>query len=654
MQHDILWTPDESRVADHPMTAFAQRFARRCDTRFDTYDDLHAASVKRMDLFWSTVWDELAIVGDKGGTVLEGAPDMRDSRFFPDARLNFAENLLKRRGSGDAIVFRREDGLTDRISWDNLRLRTGALQSAMRAHGVTKGDRVAAMLPNAIDAVTLMLAATSIGAVWTSCSPDFGERGVVDRFGQTQPKLLFACDGYVYAGKSIELAERLLAVGRALPDTEIVVVPFLDDGEGCARAIGARTLIRFLEGHEPREPDFERLAFDHPLYILYSSGTTGAPKCILHRAGGVLLQHVKEHALHCGIREGDRTFYFTTLGWMMWNWLVSSLAVGATLMLFDGSPFHPSGRVLFDYAEAERTTFFGTSAKFIDAVRQSDLRPIETHDLSAVRAIASTGSPLSPDCFRFVYDGIHADVHLASVSGGTDICACFVSCVPWEPVRTGEIQGAALAMASDVWDDDGRPVVGEKGELVCAEPFPSLPLGFWNDEDGSRYHASYFARFPGVWCHGDFAEWVAREDGSRGGMIIHGRSDATLNPGGVRIGTAEIYNVVEGMNEVAEAVCVGQSWDSDTRVVLFVVLGEGAELDDELRSRIRQAIRTGASPRHVPARIVAVPDIPRTKSGKISELAVRDVVEGRNVKNVEALANPEALEHFRERAELRG
>ena len=649
-----LWTPGDARIRDHPLTRFAARARQEYGAPTDGYGVFHRWSVEHMDRFWDLLWDESGIVGEKGERVREGDA-MPGARFFPDARLNFAENLLRGTGDGAAIIFRREDGTREEVSWDDLRARVATAQKAMRQKGLAVGDRVAAMLPNAPDAVILMLAATGLGAIWSSCSPDFGERGVVDRFGQIEPKLFFAADGYVYAGKRIDIAERLGAIAPQI-GARTVIVPFLGDGRAAADTTGGELLPDFLNDHKELEPHFERLPFDHPVYILFSSGTTGVPKCIVHRAGGVLLQHVKEHALHCGVGAGDRVFYFTTLGWMMWNWVVSTLATGATLMLFDGSPFHPSWKVLFDFAEEEGVTFFGTSAKFIDALRNAGARPRESHDLGRIHTIASTGSPLAPQCFDYVYDAVHENAHLASVSGGTDLCACFVGAVPWQPVYRGEIQGPSLAMVTDVWDDEGRPVVGRKGELVCARPFPSMPLGFWNDESGERYREAYYSRFPdvdgGVWCHGDFAEWLQRADGSRGGMVIHGRSDATLNPGGVRIGTAEIYNVVERLDGIEEAICIGQTWQHDTRVVLFVRMAPGHELTDGKREEIRRAVRAGASPRHVPAVIAAVDDIPRTKSGKITELAVRDVVEGREVRNVEALANPEALTLFRDRAEL--
>ncbi|MCO5063348.1 MAG: acetoacetate--CoA ligase [Rhizobiaceae bacterium] len=644
-----LWTPSAERISAAPLTDFMRAAAKRANRTFAGYDDLHAWSIEDREAFWDLLWDWTGVVGEKGGVVIADGDRMPGARFFPEARLNFAENLLRGKGDGDALVFRGEDKVSRRVSWDELHADVSRLQQLFVSLGVNPGDRIAAMVPNMPEAVVAMLAATSIGAVWSSCSPDFGEQGVLDRFGQIEPVLLIVPDGYWYAGKRIDVADKVAAIARKLPTVRhVLVIDYLGDAAKLAGRIdNAMVLGEAMEPFAPLPVTFERLPFSHPLYILYSSGTTGVPKCIVHGAGGALLQHLKEHRLHCGIGAGDRVFYFTTCGWMMWNWLVSALASEAALMLYDGSPFHPDGNVLFDYAQAERFTLFGTSAKFIDTLRKSGLRPMDTHDLSSMRALTSTGSPLSPEGFAFVYDGIKADVHLASMSGGTDIMCCFVLGVPTRPVWTGEIQAAGLGMAVDVWDDDGTPIREEKGELVCHKAFPSMPLGFWNDEDGSRYRAAYFERFDNVWCHGDFAEWTVH-----GGMVIHGRSDATLNPGGVRIGTAEIYNQVEQMEEVAEALCIGQTFDNDVRVVLFVRLAAGVVLDDDLQKRIRARIRTGASPRHVPAKIVEVSDIPRTKSGKITELAVRDVVHGRPVKNKEALANPEALDLFKDRPEL--
>ncbi|MEO5759058.1 MAG: acetoacetate--CoA ligase [Mesorhizobium sp.] len=652
MASDVpLWTPTKDQIDAAPLTAFTRAAAAKSGIDFPTYADLHRWSVEDREAFWGLVWDFCGIVGEKGtqGRILVDGDKMPGASFFPDATLNFAENLLGKTGSGEAIVFRGEDKVERRLSWNELHALTSRLQQLFLSLKVKKGDRIAAMMPNMPEAVAVMLAAASIGAVWSSCSPDFGEQGVVDRFGQIEPVVFIAPDGYWYNGKAIEVGEKIAAVAAKLTTVrKILIVDYLGTSGDVADTIDkAVALEEALSPFAAKAVSFERLPFAHPLYILFSSGTTGIPKCIVHSTGGTLIQHVKEQRLHAGLLDGDRFFYFTTCGWMMWNWLVSGLASGATLLLYDGSPFYPDGNVLFDFADAEKMTYFGTSAKFIDSVRKAGLKPIGTHDLSTVRTLSSTGSPLSPEDFRFVYDGIKEDVHLASISGGTDIVSCFVLGVPTLPVWTGEIQGPGLGLAVDVWDDDGKPIRQEKGELVCTKAFPAMPIGFWNDADGKKYQAAYFERFDNVWCHGDFAEWTAH-----GGLVIHGRSDATLNPGGVRIGTAEIYNQVEQMPEVLEALCIGQDFDNDVRVVLFVRLAAGVQLDAELEKRIRAKIRTGASPRHVPARIVAVSDIPRTKSGKITELAVRDMVHGRTIKNREALANPEALELFRDLPEL--
>ncbi|MBP1886005.1 acetoacetate--CoA ligase [Sinorhizobium mexicanum] len=636
-----LWAPGAEILERSPMAQFMAWCAQRFGRNFADYDAFHDWSVAERGDFWIAVWDYCGVVGDRGERALINGERMLDARFFPDATLNFAENLLRKSGDGDALVFRGEDKAGYRLSWDDLRALVSRLQQAMKAKGIGKGDRVAAMMPNMPETIALMLATASIGAIWSSCSPDFGEQGVLDRFGQIGPKLFIACDGYWYNGKRQDVAGKVRAVAATL-GAPTVIVPYAGDSASvAATAEGGVTLADFIAPFEVKPLAFERLPFSHPLYILFSSGTTGVPKCIVHSAGGTLLQHLKEHRFHCGLKEGERLFYFTTCGWMMWNWLASGLAAGATLCLFDGSPFYPDGNVLFDYAAEERFAIFGTSAKYIDAVRKGGFTPVSTHDLSTLRLLTSTGSPLSPEGFSFVYEGIKSDVQLASISGGTDIVSCFVLGNPLKPVWRGEIQGPGLGLAMDVWNDEGQSVRGEKGELVCTKAFPSMPIMFWNDPEGTKYRAAYFERFDNVWCHGDFAEWTAH-----GGIIIHGRSDATLNPGGVRIGTAEIYNQVEQMEEVAEALCIGQDWEDDVRVVLFVRLAPGVELTDELTKAIKSRIRTGASPRHVPAKIIAVADIPRTKSGKIVELAVRDVVHGRPVKNKEALANPEALDLF--------
>ncbi|RWX77056.1 acetoacetate--CoA ligase [Neorhizobium lilium] len=643
-----LWIPSGEASRRTPLYQFMGWCAERYGKSFSGYDAFYEWSIAERADFWSGIWAFCGVKGERGVPALVNGEDMLGARFFPDATLNFAENLLLGSGEGDALIFRGEDKVRYSWSWDRLRSEVSRLQQAMSGLGIVSGDRVAAMMPNMPETIACMLAAASLGAIWSSCSPDFGEQGVLDRFGQIGPKLFITCDGYWYNGKLQDVSAKVRAVADVLK-APVLVIPYAGDAPTLAASLGdGRTLDAFTSPYQEQALRFEPLPFSHPLYILFSSGTTGVPKCIVHSAGGTLLQHLKEHRLHCSLEPGEKLFYFTTCGWMMWNWLVSGLAVGATLCLFDGSPFAPDGNVLFDYAQDEKIAVFGTSAKYIDALRKSGIVPRQSHDLSALRLLASTGSPLSPEGFSFVYEGIKSDIHLASISGGTDIVSCFVLGNPLKSVWRGEIQGPGLGLSVDVWDDDGKPMRGGKGELVCTKAFPSMPLMFWNDPDGQKYRAAYFERFDNVWCHGDFAEWT-----EHGGIVIHGRSDATLNPGGVRIGTAEIYNQVEQMQEVAEAICIGQDWDDDVRVILFVRLANGLELDEALRQSIRTRIRTGASPRHVPARIVQVRDIPRTKSGKIVELAVRDVVHGRSVKNKEALANPEALDLFKDLEDLK-
>jgi acetoacetyl-CoA synthetase len=632
------------------MTTFMRYLSRHYGAYMASWRDLYDFSVRVPELFWSALWDFCGIRGEKGAPpyIVDG-DRMPGAQFFPRARLNFAENLLAEPNRGAAIVFWSEDKIKRKLSWDDLKAQVSRFQQFLTAHGVGVGDRVAAMLPNMPEAAAAMLATTSLGAIWSSCSPDFGIQGALDRFGQIEPKIFIACDGYYYNGKEIRIAEKVRDITAALPGAPLtVIVPLLGSAEEAARSAGnAVTYEAALAPYAVRDIAYTRPPFAHPIYILFSSGTTGVPKCIVHSAGGVLMQHLKEHRLHCDLKSGETLFYFTTLGWMMWNWLVSGLASGATLLLYDGSPFHPGPSILFDFADAEGMSVFGTSAKYIDALRKAELRPRDTHRLASVRLMTSTGSPLAPEGYDYVYEAVKPDIHLASMSGGTDLCASFVGGNPLLPVWRGEIQGPLLGMATAVFDSDGNPLPSDKGELVCTRPFPSMPVEFWNDPDGSKYHNAYFARFDNVWHHGDFAEWTRH-----GGMIIHGRSDATLNPGGVRIGTAEIYRQVEKLDEVRESIVIGQSLDNDVRVILFVVLRDGLELDDALMAKIKQQIRNGATPRHVPAKIVQVPDIPRTKSGKITELAVRDIIHGREVKNKEALANPEALEYYQRLTEL--
>ena len=643
-----LWQPTAEQIERAQWTAFRRRAEQRTGRDLSDPRALHRWSVDKPAAFWELFWSFAALRGDGPGPALArgAARAMPGARWFPEARLNFAENLLRNSGGEPALIFRVEDRSEGAWSWDELARAVAACAAFLRERGVRPGDRVAGWLPNGPHAIAAMLASASVGAVWTSCSPDFGARGVLDRFGQIAPVVLFAADGYFYNGRAHDVLARLDEVRTALPDLrETVLVPWADPDPPLAR--GVRLWDDALAPHAGAALVFERLPFDHPLYVLYSSGTTGPPKCIVHGAGGTLLQHQKEQRLHVDLRERERMFYFTTCGWMMWNWLASGLACGAALLLYDGSPSHPEIAALFEWAARERAAVFGTSAKFIDAVAKSGVSPRARCDLSRVRAILSTGSPLSPEGFDFASEHIVPHAQLASISGGTDIVSCFVLGCPVAPVWRGEIQMPGLGMAVDVFDDAGRPLPSGKGELVCTRPFPSMPTGFWNDPDGARYRNAYFARFPGVWCHGDYAEWTPH-----GGLRIHGRSDAVLNPGGVRIGTAEIYRQVEQLDEVVESLVIAQEWEGDQRVVLFVRLRDGLALDEALRARIRERVKGGASPRHVPARIVQVPDIPRTRSGKIVELAVRDVVHGRPVGNREALANPEALAHFAAREEL--
>ena len=642
------------------MTAFLQRVRDRRPAGAEAVVDfptLYRWSVARSEAFWPEVWGFCGVMAEERpgsapwdevvlGLDRMAPPDPAlGPRWFTGARLNFAENLLRFADDREAVVFWNELGRQRAFTYRELNRAVAAAAAALREHGIVPGDRVAGFLPNLPEAVVAMLAAASVGAIWSSCSPDFGANGVLDRFGQIEPRVLVCADGYRYAGKQIDTLARVREVRERIPAIErVVVVPYLSERPDLAGIPGAVLWEEWADvraSYPPATPTYVRLPFDHPLYIMYSSGTTGLPKCMVHGAGGTLLQHLKELVLHTDLTRADRVFYFTTCGWMMWNWLVSSLAVGATVVLFDGAPLAPA-TVLWDMAERERVTVFGTSAKYLALAEKEGLRPARTHDLGALRAILSTGSPLAPAGFEYVYRDIKADVHLASISGGTDIISCFALGNPIAPVWPGELQTRGLGMAVEVFDEHGHAVRGRDGELVCTRPFPSMPVAFWNDPGGARYRSAYFDQYPGVWRHGDWARLTEHD-----GLIITGRSDATLNPGGVRIGTAEIYRQVEQLPEVVESLVVGQEWEGDVRIVLFVRLRQGVELDQALEERIRRRVREHASPHHVPRRIVAVADIPRTISGKITELAVRDVIHGRSVTNTEALANPAALEHFR-------
>ena len=639
-----LWQPDENDIAASNMRHFMDLAEQQTGLAFPDYESLYRWSVEEKETFWSLLWDDCDVIGRKGERILIDAEDIEKATWFPDASLNFAENLLRRDDDTIAIHFRAEDRLERSVSWKELRRQVASVAGWLRQQGVEPGDRVAGYVANMPEAIVAMLATASLGGIWTSTSPDFGEESVIERFGQTEPTILFAVDGYFYNGKVIDIRQRVQAVQRAIPSIRQTVMIPLVERDAPGDTLSWQSLIA---SGEPPELVFEPRGFNDPLYILYSSGTTGKPKCITHKVGGVLLQHLKELQLHSDVKPGDRVFYFTTCGWMMWNWLVSALACEATVVLYDGSPFYPSGNILWDYADDVGMSLFGTSAKYIDALSKAGLEPAKSHDLSSLRTLCSTGSVLAPESFDYVYHSIKRDLCLASISGGTDIVSCFVLGCPIRPVWRGESQCRGLGMAVDVFDEEGHSVRGEKGELVCRQTFPSQPAFFWGDDTGRKYHDAYFARFDNCWHHGDYVMLTDHD-----GIVIYGRSDATLNPGGVRIGTAEIYRHVEQLEEIHESLVIGEERDNDVRIVLFVVLADSASLDASLTSKIRTTIREKCSPRHVPAKILQVTEIPRTRSGKIVELAVREVVHNRPVKNLHALANPEALEQFRNRLEL--
>jgi acetoacetyl-CoA synthetase len=647
--NEPLWQPSAEQYRTSNLTAFITAVENQWDVALTSYEAAHQFSIIEPEKFWTSVWDFTGVIAStRGERVLVNKSQLPGAQFFPDAQLNYAENLLRRRDENPAIFFRAEDQIECQLTWRELYDQVSCLAQAMQNSGIQPGDCVAGYLPNMPEAVIACLATASLGAVWTSCSPDFGVQGVLDRFSQAKPRMIFTADGYYYQGKAFDSLERMKHVTAKLSTVEnIIVFPFVDEQPDISLIPHAIRAPDYIAETEARDIDFTPVPFNSPLFIMYSSGTTGAPKCMVHSVGGVLLQHLKEHQLHCDIKPDDRVFYATTCGWMMWNWQISALASNASLVLYDGAIFHPKPDVLFDYADQIGMTLFGTSAKYIDAIAKQSLRPKQTHKLTQLRTITSTGSPLMPKGFNYVYNHIKSDVYLSSMSGGTDIVSCFIGGNPMGLVWPGEIQAPLLGMDTAVFNDDGDDITETKGELVCRNAFPSMPIKFLNDPNGQKYRAAYFERFPGAWHHGDFAATT-----EHGGFIIYGRSDATLNAGGVRIGTAEIYRQVEQFEEIQEAICISQDWQGDTRIILFVRLREGMDLDQHLCDQIQKRIRDNCSPRHMPAKIIQVVDIPRTKSGKITEIAVRDIIHGRPVKNREALANPEALDLYSDLPDL--
>jgi acetoacetyl-CoA synthetase len=645
----LMWQPSEDRIRSTNMYRFMTYVNERHSQGFESYPDLYAWSVRNIPDFWAAWWDYANVIASVPYTeVVDDVTKMPGAKWFSGAKLNFAQNILRHDDNRTALIFRGEDRVRREITYAVLRDEVSRIARSLRKAGVKAGDRVAGFIPNIPETVIAMLAATSLGATWSSCSPDFGIKGVLDRFGQITPKVLFCADGYFFKGKPLDCLDRISSIMKELPSIEkVIVIPYTRESPDISQIPGAVLFEDFRSPESGLAIEFEQLPFDHPLYIMYSSGTTGLPKCMVQSAGGVLLNHLKELVLHTDLSREDTIFYFTTCGWMMWNWLVSSLAVGATLVLYDGNPFHPHPRALWDMAQEEKITVFGTSAGYLSALQQSGVKPGQECDLSGLKAILSTGSPLSVEGFEYVYREIKADLQLASISGGSDLNGCFALGNPMGAVYAGELQCRGLAMKVEAFDEKGRSVIDHVGELVCTAPFPPMPIYFWDDPNGEKYHQAYFREYPGVWRHGDFIRIT-----ETGGLVIYGRSDATLNPGGVRIGTADIYRIVENMAEIADSIVIGQNWNNDVRIVLFVKVAEGFELTEAVKRKISDSLRSGASPRHVPAKIIAVPDIPYTLNMKKVELAVRNVVHDQPVKNKDALLNPNALEYFRNLPEL--
>ena len=648
ISNPTLWSPSEKRIKESEMYRFIKTINNKNKLDIKSFDDLHKWSINKKSDFWSNVWDYFNIIGTKGNEpYIDPLNDMPNSKFFPNGKVNYAENMLSGNNEGLAIVFKSEDKIRKELTWKDLKIQVATMASFLKNNGVSKGDRIAAFMPNMPETVIMMLATSSIGAVFSSASPDFGVEGVLDRFGQIEPKILITTDGYLYNGKEVNINNKVREVVDGLPSLEKVIIAPLLDSQKENQTDKCIYFNNILRDNHTAILSFEPLNLDDPLYIMFSSGTTGKPKCIVHSNGGVLLKHLVELGLHSNARQNSKVFYFTTCGWMMWNWLVSGLLLNSTIYLYDGSPFYPNGEVLWDFAEKEKINFMGVSAKYIDALSKDNINIIGNYDLSNLEIIGSTGSPLVHESFDYIYTSIKKDVSVASLSGGTDLVGCFLGGNPFSPVRRGELQGPILGMDVHVFDESGKSINSSKGELVCIQSFPTMPLFFWNDKNNTKYHDAYFNKFPNVWCHGDY---VMKTENN--GFIIFGRSDATLNPGGVRIGTAEIYRQVEQLEEIVEGLVVGQIWNSDTRVILFVRLNPQFKLTKGLIDKIKSKIRIGASPRHVPSKIIAVEDIPRTKSGKIAELAVRDIIHNKEINNQTALANPECLNYFKNIEEL--